>query len=255
MMKTGSWWQRLRATWRRSGSPAEPADRLGNVGDDGLLTDRLDAGDTDAEPAPDRALGPLSRWSKRDQTLAKLQEGYEQVTRVIQEIQNHLVTQADRSERICNSLEQLARSANELPVIAHEQAQTLETIAAHIEVTGTRTQQMAEMLKDVPKLARAQSDALTSINRQLEMAGEQRMVTTQTLERIGTSLGTLGAASQNQAEHLKMMSNRAEQQTELLTQMLARQNRRFIMLFVVTVILAVAAIGAISFLLINARTG
>ncbi len=255
MMKTGSWWQRLRATWRRPGSLAEAADRLPKVGNDGLLADPVETAETEVEPAADRTLGPLSRWSKRDQTLAKLQEGYEQVTRVIQEIQNHLVTQADRSERICTSLEQLARSANELPIVAQEQTQTLETIAAHIEVTGTRTQQMAEMLKDVPKLARAQGDALTSINRQLEIAGEQRVVTPQTLDRIGTSLGTLGTATQNQTEHLKMTGSRAEQQTELLTQMLARQNRRFIMLFVVTVILALAAIGTISFLLASAPRG
>jgi len=48
---------------------------------------------------------------------------------VIQDIQAHLVTQADRSDRICASLDQLARSANELPAIAREQAQTLEHIA------------------------------------------------------------------------------------------------------------------------------
>jgi ABC-type transporter Mla subunit MlaD len=252
MMRTGSWWQRFRDVWGRSVPADQAGEQLPKVGDDGLLSDPVATADADLEAAPDRVPGPLSRWSKRDQTLAKLQEGYEQVTRVIQDIQTHLITQADRSERICTSLEQLARSANDLPTISREQAQTLEHIAANLEATGTRTQQMTEAISEVPKLAKAQGEALVGISRQLEIAGEQRVMTSQTLDRIGTAIGTLNTASQNQGERLKMIGTRADQQVELLTQMIARQNRRFIMLFVVTVILALAAIGgAVSFLVLS----
>ncbi|MDM8009006.1 MAG: methyl-accepting chemotaxis protein [Phycisphaerae bacterium] len=255
MMKTGSWWRRLRISWRRPETTDTPNDGLPRVGEDGLLVDSVEKVDAEAESAPDRTPGPLTRWSKRDQTLAKLQEGYEQVTRVIQEIQNHLVTQADRSDRICNSLEQLAHSATELPAIAREQSRTLETIAAHIEATGSRTQQMAESLADVPKLAKAQSESLISIGRQLEIAGEQRSLTCQTLERMGSALGTLSNSTQSQTERLTMIGARTEQQVDLLTQTIARQNRRFIMLFVVTIALACAAIAAIAFLVWSGQRG
>ncbi|NLE59669.1 MAG: hypothetical protein GX616_15020 [Planctomycetes bacterium] len=255
MMKTGSWWRRLRRAWRRPETTDASSEGLGRVGDDGLLAGPVEALDAETESVPDRTPGPLTRWSKRDQTLAKLQEGYEQVTRVIQEIQNHLVTQADRSERICTSLEQLARSANELPAIAREQSQTLETIAAHIEATGTRTQQMAESLADVPKLAKAQSESLIGINRQLEIAGEQRSLTCQTLDRMGSALGTLSTSSLNQTERLRAIGARTEEQVDLLTQMIARQNRRFIMLFAVTIVLACAALTAIAFLAWSAQRG
>ncbi|HPD30871.1 MAG TPA: hypothetical protein PLL20_12810 [Phycisphaerae bacterium] len=228
---------------------------LPEVGEDGLLADPVETAGKEEETMPDRAPRPLARWNKRDQTLAKLQEGYEQVTRVIQEIQNHLVAQSDRSERICNSLEQLARSVNELPAIARTQTQTLETIAAHIEATGSRTRQMAESLADVPKLAKAQSESLISINRQLEIAGEQRSLTCQTLDRMGSALGTLSGSAQSQTERLKTIGDRTEQQVELLTEMISRQNRRFIMLFVVTIILAGAALTAIAFLAWSAQRG
>lgn len=255
MMKTGSWWQRLRIPWGRPETTEAPTGSLPEVGEDGLLADPVETAETEVETAPDRTPGPLARWSKRDQTLVKLQEGYEQVTRVIQEIQNHLVTQADRSERICNSLEQLARSVNELPAIARTQTQTLETIAAHIEATGSRTRQMAESLADVPKLAKAQSESLISINRQLEIAGEQRSLTCQTLDRMGSALGTLNSSTQSQAERLKMIGDRTEQQVDLLANMIARQNRRFIMLFVVTIVLAGTALSAIAFLAWSAQRG
>ena len=248
MMKTGSWWKRLGEAFRGPSSSPHVTDEFPKVGTDGLLADPAEAVEPDAASAPDKALGPLARWNRRDQTLAKLQEGYEQVTRVIQEIENHLVAQADRSERICNSLEQLARATSELPTATRLQTETLETIAAHIEATSSRTQQMAESLSQVPKLAKTQSETLVSINRQLEMAGEQRVLASQTLDRIGGALGTLSTTSQTQTERLKMIGARAEEQVDLLSQMIARQNRRFIMLFVVTVLLAIGALAAVSFL-------
>ena len=191
MMKTGSWWKRLGEAFRGPSTSPHVTDEFPKVGTDGLLADPAEAIEPDATSAPDKTLGPLARWNRRDQTLAKLQEGYEQVTRVIQEIENHLVAQADRSERICNSLEQLARSTSELPTATRLQTETLESIAAHIEATSSRTQQMAESLSQVPKLAKTQSETLISINRQLEMAGEQRVLASQTLDRIGGALGTL----------------------------------------------------------------
>jgi hypothetical protein len=253
-----TFWNRLLTAVRIRPRQDKGPDGLPNVGDDGLLADPIVdlPGDADAEAVtPDKAPVALSRWNKRDQTLAKLQEGYEQVTRVVQEIQNHLVAQADRSERMCVSLEQLAQSVTELPSIGREQTQTLETMAARMEATNTRTQQMAESLSEVPKLARTQSETLTGINRHLEMASEQSVMTSQTLDKIGSAMGTLSTASQTQTERLRMIGDSTDEHMDLLTQMLARQNRRFVMLFVVTVVLAVAAIAAIAVMMLSARSG
>ena len=169
-------WTRLAETLkiRRRHDEADPG--LPEVGDDGLLAEPAEPpGDGDAEPGAGKAPGPLARWSKRDQTLAKLQEGYEQVTELIEQIRNHLVTQAERSERICNALEQLARSTSDVPAISRQQGQTLETIADQLEATSTHTQQLAETMSEMPKITRAQTDTLAGINRQLEMTSEQNV--------------------------------------------------------------------------------
>ena len=258
-------WTRLAETLkiRRRHDEADPG--LPEVGDDGLLAEPAEPpGDGDAEPGAGKAPGPLARWSKRDQTLAKLQvgdpafildaklqEGYEQVTELIELIRNHLVTQAERSERTCNALEQLARSTSDVPAISRQQGQTLETIADQLETTSTRTQQLAETMSEMPKITRAQTDTLAGINRQLEMAGEQNVVASQTMDKLGTAINALGTSNQAQAEVWKQMDAKATEQNDLLTQLIARQSRRFIMLFVVTAVLAAAAItvGTLALLL------
>jgi len=242
--KSSSFWKRLGSALgirrRRQGEMRD----LPEVGDDGLLAEPAELPpEADAESAADRPARPLTRWAKRDLTLAKLQEGYEQVTRVVEQIGKHLVTQDERSERICTSLEQLARSMSDVPNISREQARTLDAIAGQLESTNARTRQLADGISEIPKIARTQAETLAGINRQLEMAGEQNVVASQTMEKLGTAIHMLGESNQSQAEVLKQMDTKAAEQNHLLTQLIARQSRRFTMLFFLTIVLAAAAIA------------
>lgn len=239
--RCGNLWARLTASLTRRRGEANKAPELPRVGDDGLLSEPVEL-EYEPEPSGDKGARPLSRWSKRDQTLAKLQEGYEQVTQLIEQISKHLVAQGQASERICTSLEQLAKSMGDVPAISRQQAQTLEQIAAQIEAAGARTERLAEGMADLPRLARSQGETLTGINRQLEMANEQTVVTSQTMDKLGHAIHLLGQANQAQAEVLKQMDAQASEQNEVLRQLISRQGRRFIALFVVTTILAAAAI-------------
>jgi CHASE3 domain sensor protein len=213
------------------------------VGEDGLLAEPAEPfppGDPDG--VGNRPTGALARWARRDQTLAKLQEGYEQVGQVIGEIQKQLVDQGDRTERISTSLEQLARAMGDLPDVSRRQVLTLESIAAQLENTSGRTQKLTEIVSELPKVTRAQTDTLAGINRQLEMASEHNVLATQTTEKLGNALDSLGQASASHADAVNQMNTRVNEQNNLLTQLIARQSKRFMMLFIVTIVLAAAAI-------------
>ncbi|MEP0842415.1 MAG: hypothetical protein HRF43_06855 [Phycisphaerae bacterium] len=236
---TPSFWTRLFGRRSRDGDPpfapgfTEPMP----------TPNATDSADAAAEPA-ERSAGPLARWSRRDQAIEKLQEGYERVNRVIEEIQKHLVQQGERSERICCALDKIAQAMADGPQVARQQALTLERIAGQIESSNARTQQLAEIVSELPKTARTQTDTLVGISRQLEVSNEQRLVTSQTMDRLGTSLQTLGETSLTQSEILRQMNQKAAEQSRQLAELIAEQGRRFQMLFVATVIVAVAAVGA-----------
>lgn len=211
------------------------------VGEDGLLSSPADT-PSDEETA-DRP--PLSRWSKRDQSLAQLQEGYERVTRVVDEIQKHLATQGERTERICTALEQLARSTGDLPDQARQQLETLQTMAGQLETANTHSQRLAEAVSEIPKATRTQSDTLNGIRQQMEMASEQAVLTSRNLDKLGNAVQTLSQADSVQGEMLRQMQTLAEQQGQQFNSVIERQARRFVMLFVVTCILAAAAVVAL----------
>jgi len=242
--ETKNWWRRLTDTLKKSHRDDEP--ELPAVGENGLLAGPAEPiVGSESEPAADKPPGALARWTKRDQALTQLQEGYERVNQLIADMQRHMVSQSERTERMCNSLEQLSRSMAEVPAVSEQQARTLESIVGQLETANTRTQQLAGAVGELPKVARAQTETLTGINRQLEMVGEQSVVTCQTMEKVGTAISSVGDTSGAQTKILKQMNYRVDEQNERINQLIASQGKRFVMLFVVTALLAVAAIAAV----------
>jgi len=239
--QTETFWSRIFHPFRHQPGTGElrPA---APVSEEDLLARGPDGGEPLTE-TPDRP-GPLARWARRDQAIQQLQEGYERVTKVMEDIQAHLVQQGERSERICGALEQIAKAMVEAPQIARQQAQTLDHIAGQIEAGNARAQQLADIVSELPKVTRSQTETLSGINRQLEISNEQGIVTSQTMDRLGTTLRTMGETTQAHGEIIREMSVRAVEQGRQLTDLIAQQSRRFMLVFGVTVFMTLAAIAA-----------
>ena len=245
--KTSTWWNRLTERLSKKNNGSSSAADLPPAGEDGLLLDPAELPDglaDDVEAPSERTGNPLTRWSKREQTLNRLQEGYERLNGVIEEIQKHLAQQGERTDRICGALEQLARSTVDMAGLSRHQGESLEAIAGHIEAGNARLAQVAESVTEIPKASRVQTEAINGIRKQLEMAGEQNLVTSQTMEKLSTAISTLGEVNTTQIEALTSMNRKSDDQSERLGKLIARQNKRFIMLFIVTIVLAAGAITA-----------
>lgn len=254
--KTAGLWTRFVDSLRIK--PLKPFRRsdIPEVDEEGLLSqpaqhpaDEGPSGEMDGAPGADghgggKSPSPLSRWSKRDQTLARLQDGYDRMLHLMEDIQDHMATQGERGERICHSLEQLAKAMSDHPTTSRQQSEMLKTIAAQIETANTRNQHLVEAVSRMPELSQSQNESLNKLNRQLETANEQSASTHRAMDQVGGTLRSLGEAHGSQAAALREMNEKTNQQNELMIGLIAAQSKRFTMLFVVTLILAVAAVGA-----------
>ena len=242
-VKTARLWTRIAKSLHRKRPGDNPISELPPVGQD-PLTDRPPplTAPKDNDAVADKQPGPLARWTQREQTLTKLQEGYEKMSGVVEDIRRHLVVQGERADRICDSMENLAQSLADHPAVSLRQCEMLETIARRLETNNERSLQVAERIGELPEISRAQNETLAGINRQLEKSGEQNAAVSSTIEKVGTALDSMGQAGTVQAEALRHMSVEATEQNEMLTRLIAAQSKRFTMLFVVTLVLAVAAV-------------
>lgn len=231
-----NWWHRLLDRFkgpRRGGGADLPA-----VGADGLLVEPADMEPEDKGPAG------LTRWAKRESALAQLQEGYERVNQLMADMQQHMADQSARTERMCAAVEQLARTMEDLPALSREQARTLETIAGQMEASSSHNQQLAEAVGEIPRVTRAQADALAGISSRLEMMNEQNVVATQSMDKLNSAVASAGQTGQVQTELLKQLDARSGEHNRRLADLLAGQNRRFTILLVIAILVALAAVAA-----------
>ena len=244
--KNTGWWQRIRQAIA-GGRDQDGLYELPRAGRDGLLAEpsKPVMGISD-ESGSDRPAA-LIRWPKRDQSISHLQEGYERMLHLMDDIQKHIADQGERSARTCNAIEQLARSMADQPEVARQQTNMLESMLGQLESTSAKTQQFAEAISEIPKVARTQTDTLNHINRQLEMVSEQNIVSTRAMEKLGTTIDGVGQANTTQIDILRHLVLKTSEQSELVQQLIANQNKRFLMLFVITLFLViVAAVMAIA---------
>jgi len=144
-------------------------------------------------------------------------------------------------------MDHLARPMAEQPEVARQQTNMLESMLGQLESTSAKTQQFAEAISEIPKVARTQTDTLNHINRQLEMVSEQNIVSTRAMEKLGTTIDGVGQANTTQIDILRHLVLKTSEQSELVQQLIANQNKRFLMLFVITLFLViVAAVMAIA---------
>ena len=236
--------------WVRGGRhravPTDPdgGDELPTTEADRDSSPTAQGGDSADATAAERITTTMSRRSRREVSLSKLQEGYDRVLDLMDRIQSHMQTQETRTGEIASALSQLSRSLADVPSVDQQQVQLLSTIAAQLETTTVRTQQLSDAIGELPRVVRGQTDALSGIQRQLEMSAESDVHLTGTLQSFGRSVDRLGQSTETQATALQELNAAGEAHQRRLDEILQRQTRQFTWLVIITAVLAGAAIVA-----------
>ena len=245
-MKQAGFWTRVAHWFKNAGQ--------GNRGPDGIRLPPNDSGpeptsDASAEPAKDyaerTALQPLSRRKQREQTLETLQEGFAKVVALIDEIHQYLGRQDCRTEQIAEALTQLAETTARVPEAAQAQSQQLGTIAAQLEAGNDRARRWEAAVGglELPRLAEAQRQALDAIGQKLESAKQTEGRMLETLNGLGDAVSAWQEASGTATATLQGLQEAAARRDEHLATLVTEHSRRFTWFFVVTLVLAVAAIA------------
>lgn len=237
-MEQVGFWSRV-GHWFRNAGRGEQAHDLPGLSPDGLL-----GGDQPVGIGGDhRPALAFSRRRRREHAVEQLQQGYQQVVGLVQSIQQHHQAQDRRADQVITALTQLAQTTARISEAAASQSDKLGEIAAQLEAGNDRARRWEQPLMDIPKLANAQREALGAIGRELQAGQEADRRMIETLEGFRQAVSTWGASSAAATEVLKDLNEATCRRDEDLNTLIAAQNKRFTWLFIVTLLLAVAAIA------------
>jgi len=228
-MSDGKLWSRMTA-WMRPGGRGDA--HASSAGASGVRT----GGD---EP------GLLTVPTRRvDPTLTRLEEGYAKVIELVDAIKRHQQGQQERAGEVASSLAQVATTLERIDDAGRRQADQLAIIAEEVRAGGHRAAHWEEVLCEFPRMAESQREALSAVARQIEEVGNRDCELAGSLNAFRDAVSTLSDATTASSVAIKDLQRASLEQQERTAALIREQNRRFTMLFVVTLVLAVLGVIA-----------
>jgi chromosome segregation ATPase len=187
-------------------------------------------------------------WMRRrtdDRTTVALAEGQARVIDLIDSLQQHQKKQDLRAEEISSSLSQVATTLHALEQVGRDQVERLTRIADELHVSQERWGQAAAAIAELPRYAEAQQAALTAVARQMDGLANRDERMGASLDSLREAVTALGEATTSSSVAIKSLQMSALENHERVAGLVQTQNRRFVLLFAVTLVLVgvVAVVG------------
>ena len=205
----------------------------------GLESDVCDA-IVHAKTAPD----------KRD-PVEKLKDGFDQLVRQLQGINEHLAQQLAQNKALMAQFEHLPGVFERLPELIENQRRTGDDLSAILAISQTKESQFAAMVERIPEETAKQNQVLETIERQLSNAVDVDKKMTQGFEQFGSTVDRLQSTAEHQAGSLDQLTRTFAASDEYFRMVMARQNKRLAWLLVSLVsvgLLTVAGVTGMFFL-------
>jgi len=181
---------------------------------------------------------------RSDATLSRLEEGYNKVIDLVDAIKSHQQEQDARAVEISSSLGKLANTLEQINSTSQQQSDSLAVIAEQVRTGNQRAAKWEEAISEFPKMAEAQRVALASVVEQLEAAGARDGALSGSIDGFRDAVATLSDASTASSVAVKDLQLSTLETQERTAELIREQSKRFTMLFVVTVVLALMAMIA-----------
>jgi len=240
--------------WLRAHKPSIGGAHRPEIDDDGLISQNDDsteqAGDGSV-PAGARGNNVVVRAvppAERQESLQKLQEGFDKLVEQLQGINEHLSRQATQHEDLMGRIEQLPEMLESFPAVVENQKLITEQLLEQLKASAAKNEQFIDAVEKIPTETAKQTDAMVNIDHQLAAAADIDVQMTESFNNFNESLDKLNQTTIGQTDGIIQMSKTFAASDRYLKYIISRQNKRFMWIFIaavsvcVTVILILAAI-------------
>ncbi len=241
--------------WLRAHKPSIGAGNQPEINDEGLISQNDDsavlgtpngeqAGDSTV-PAGDRGNNVVVRTVppvERQESLQKLQEGFDKLVDQLQGINEHLSRQATQHEDLIGRIQQLPDLLENFPAVVENQKRITEQLLEQLKGAAAKNEQFVDAVEKIPIETAKQTDALVKIDHQLSAAADIDVQMTESFNNFNESLDKLNQSTIGQTDGIIQMSKTFAASDRYLKYIISRQNKRFMWIFIAAISVCVTAI-------------
>jgi len=190
---------------------------------------------------------------EKQQSLEKLQEGFNNLIKQLQDINQHLGRQAAQNEDLMGRMGQLPKLLESFPDVVQNQKQITEGLIEQLKTTSAKNQQFIDAVEKIPTETAKQTDALVDIDHQLAAAADTDVQMAESLNKFNEALDKLKQSTVSQTDSIMQMSKTFATSDRYLKYILSKQNRRFMWVFIASIGVCVLAILILTGIVIYLR--
>ena len=209
-----------------------------------------------AEPAGalgDKVLVKTVQPTDKQQSIEKLEEGFNNLIKQLQGINQHLNRQVTQNEELMSRIEQLPKWLESFPDVVQNQRQITEQLIGQLKTAIAKDQQFIDTVEKIPMETAKQTDALVDIDHQLAAAADTDVQMVESFNKFNEALDKLNQRTVSQTDSIVQMSRTFATSDRYLKYILSKQNRRFMWVFIAAIGVCVLAILILTGIVIYIR--
>jgi len=260
-MSVKEFWTRTKSktvTWLHSHKPSRDGGYQPEVNDKGLINAKEESAVVESEQGAaqsDKVLVKTVPPTDRQQSLDKLQAGFDKLIEQLQGINQHLNRQIAQNEELMSRIEQLPKLLESFPDLVQNQKQITEGLFEQIKAAIAKDQQFVDTVEKIPMETAKQTDALVDIDHQLAAAADTDVQMVENFNKFNETLDKLNQRTVNQTDSIVQMSRTFATSDRYLKYILSKQNRRFMWVFIAAIGVCVMAILILTGIVIFLKSG
>ena len=215
------------------------------IDDQGLISQEADVtGSAVAQEVSqaDKVLVKPVKPADKQESLDKLQEGFDKLIEQLQGINEHLNQQITQHSELMGRIEQLPQLLESFPAVVESQKQIIEELLEQLRATANKQQQFVDTVEKIPDRIDRQSDTLVDIDHQLAAAAEADVQMADSFNKFTETLDKLNESTVSQTDGIAQMNKTFATSDRYLKYIISKQNRRFVWVFIAALGVCVAVI-------------
>jgi len=237
---TGKW---LRARKPYTGSGPQP-----QINEDGLISQNDDPPEPVSEAPPsnepegDKVMVKAVPAIDPQESVEKLQKGFDKLVEQLQGINEHLSRQATQHENLMSRIEQLPQVLESFPDAVENQKQVIEHLLEQFKGAAAKNEQFMDAVEKIPNETAKQTDALVKIDQQLAAAANIDVQMSQSFNNFNETLDRLNQTSLGQTDGILQMSKTFAASDRYLKYIISKHSKRFMWIFIAAISVCTACI-------------
>jgi regulator of replication initiation timing len=190
----------------------------------------------------DKVLVKTVQPTDKQQSIEKLEEGFNNLIKQLQGINQHLNRQVSQNEELMSRIEKLPKWLESFPDVMQNQRQITEQLIGQLKTAIAKDQQFIDTVEKIPMETAKQTDALVDIDHQLSAAADTDVQMVESFNKFNEALDKLNQRTVSQTDSIVRMNRTFATSDRYLKYILSKQNRRFMWVFIAAIGVCVLAI-------------